>query len=101
MFSSSEELQIAFLLGPWVRQVLLTLATSVSVTIHDLECGNAQIRKSHRSGRPQNVATLAAKGVIWAARNGFYRIHGKFPDDAYDDAMQKVASNVIVVLGKL
>ena len=97
----SLDMQIEFLLSTWVRSVLLTLATSISVTIHDLECGNAQIRNSHKPGRPQNVATLASRGVIWAAQNGFYRVHGKFPDDAYGDAMIHLQSKIQAALGML
>lgn len=45
--------QIRFLLCPWSLRLISTWSLALSSSIADLECGNAKIKKTTTSGRPQ------------------------------------------------
>ena len=93
MYATREE-QLLFICGRWVRQLLRTWAAAISVSIHDLECMNAQISRSHKGGRPQNVETLSAKITIANAKKTFFRMHDIWPRNLYDEALQNLRDQV-------
>lgn len=85
---ATTEGRIGFLLGPWCTQVLTTWGIGLSTTIQDIECGNAKIKKAHKTGRPQHEATLGAKMLVSEAGNHFFQRQGKWPENRLRNALE-------------
>ena len=73
--------------GVCFQCVVDILAASAAVSIHDFECGNARIKRTHGVGRPTNLSTTSAKVVLGDALNAYYRAHGKWPRDLVGSAL--------------
>jgi hypothetical protein len=92
-FCDDLEGQINFLRGPWCSKVIWTYAISISITIHDIESGNANIKLGDSGGRPANVGTVAAKGIIRDALSGFFATHSKYPKDNFKETAKELIAD--------
>lgn len=84
--NNTESDQVAFILGPWCRKIITAWSRTISVTIHDVECGNAMVKNCMPTGRPHTLASLAAKGLIHDSISEFYAVHSKWPRDKFKES---------------
>ena len=89
-----EEEQIQFLLGPWCIKVIQAWSRKISITIQDVECGNAWVKRAMPTGRPHTLASLAAKGLIQDSISQFFAVHNQWPNDKFKDSAVEILKDL-------
>ena len=69
--------QINFVLGAYVHKLLWEWAVRLKLTIADLECLNARIKRFRVAGRNEKMGNTAAKGLVAEAQHAFCYTHGR------------------------
>ena len=89
-----EEEQIQFLLGPWCIKVIQAWSRKISITIQDVECGNAWVKRAMPTGRPHTLASLAAKGLIQDSISQFFVVYNQWPKDKFKDSAVEILQDL-------
>jgi hypothetical protein len=82
--------QIAFLLSEYVFSIVLAWSIIQMISIYDLECVNAKVRRHVRSGRKPDFCTTAAKGLFEECKVAFTNTWGKPPKDYFQTAVADI-----------
>ena len=80
--SSTREGRSFFLTSPRVLALIRVWASSISVTVFDIECLNACLRKLQNPGRAADVSTVAAKVFLKEAGVAHHLCNGRPLPDA-------------------